>query len=383
MHHLHRPSASSTTRSTGAASAMVARASNDIDPSRVVSAPGRLPGGSGLETLVGRRNLLLGAQQPAAGLHLQHLDDRGDNCKRAARLVALDPASRVPLSQLSWRLRTSITTLWSSTHAATVTTVDVIAAVRAHRGREQFRIRRGRGRIAGPTREEWRPTTRRARGAADAGSPGAGKSNSVLPGSVIRKRVICGVACRCIPCTWRVIASRPALRVPAGPGASTRFSQCGEGVASSDLRPPPGGTRRVGMQVDVQVDTTVTGETIRLVGSCGTRIRPHRAPHGVGRREPARLRRRGDRRPARRRRRAREPGRRIGRRRRARPCSSPCATTSCASKAKRALAPGQSEVRVDDLTAQILAAVVDEWDFSAQDGNVRFACTRRVPAPSA
>jgi serine/threonine-protein kinase RsbW len=47
------------------------------------------------------------------------------------------------------------------------------------------------------------------------------------------------------------------------------------------------------------------------------------------------------------------------------------------------LAPGQSEVRVDDLTAQILAAVVDEWDFSAHDGHVRFACTRRVPAPTA
>ena len=47
------------------------------------------------------------------------------------------------------------------------------------------------------------------------------------------------------------------------------------------------------------------------------------------------------------------------------------------------LAPGQSEVRVDDLTAQILAAVVDEWDFSAQDGLVRFACTRRVPEPTA
>jgi len=47
------------------------------------------------------------------------------------------------------------------------------------------------------------------------------------------------------------------------------------------------------------------------------------------------------------------------------------------------LVAGQSEVRVDDLTAQILAAVVDEWDFSAEDGNVRFACTRRVPAPSA
>ena len=47
------------------------------------------------------------------------------------------------------------------------------------------------------------------------------------------------------------------------------------------------------------------------------------------------------------------------------------------------LAPGQSEVRVDDLTAQILAAVVDEWDFSAQDGHVRFACTCRVPEPTA
>jgi serine/threonine-protein kinase RsbW len=44
------------------------------------------------------------------------------------------------------------------------------------------------------------------------------------------------------------------------------------------------------------------------------------------------------------------------------------------------LAAGSSEVNVDDLTAQILAAVVDEWDFSSRDGAVRFACTRRVPA---
>jgi hypothetical protein len=45
------------------------------------------------------------------------------------------------------------------------------------------------------------------------------------------------------------------------------------------------------------------------------------------------------------------------------------------------LADGKADVGVDDLTAQILAAVVDEWDLHAQDGNVRFACTRRVPAP--
>ena len=36
------------------------------------------------------------------------------------------------------------------------------------------------------------------------------------------------------------------------------------------------------------------------------------------------------------------------------------------------LAPVSPKSRVDDLTAQILAAVVDEWDFSAQDGLVRF-----------
>jgi serine/threonine-protein kinase RsbW len=36
--------------------------------------------------------------------------------------------------------------------------------------------------------------------------------------------------------------------------------------------------------------------------------------------------------------------------------------------------------RVDDLTAQILAAVVDEWDLSTQDGIVRFVCLRRVPS---
>ena len=46
------------------------------------------------------------------------------------------------------------------------------------------------------------------------------------------------------------------------------------------------------------------------------------------------------------------------------------------------LAAGHGDVGVDDLTAQILAAVVDEWDLHAEAGNVRFACTRRVPAPA-
>jgi serine/threonine-protein kinase RsbW len=35
--------------------------------------------------------------------------------------------------------------------------------------------------------------------------------------------------------------------------------------------------------------------------------------------------------------------------------------------------------RVDDLTAQILAAVVDEWDLSTNEGIVSFFCSRRVP----
>ncbi|MGH8979225.1 MAG: hypothetical protein ACRDV7_14190 [Acidimicrobiia bacterium] len=47
------------------------------------------------------------------------------------------------------------------------------------------------------------------------------------------------------------------------------------------------------------------------------------------------------------------------------------------------LGDDRSEVQVDDLTAQILAAVVDEWDFSSRDGNVRFTCRRRVPTPPA
>jgi serine/threonine-protein kinase RsbW len=46
------------------------------------------------------------------------------------------------------------------------------------------------------------------------------------------------------------------------------------------------------------------------------------------------------------------------------------------------LSADRLEVGVDDLTAQILAAVVEEWDLSAQDGNVWFACSRRVPATS-
>jgi serine/threonine-protein kinase RsbW len=45
-----------------------------------------------------------------------------------------------------------------------------------------------------------------------------------------------------------------------------------------------------------------------------------------------------------------------------------------------ALAPGRvDKARVDDLTAQILAAVADEWALSTHDGTVRFSCVRRVP----
>jgi serine/threonine-protein kinase RsbW len=49
-----------------------------------------------------------------------------------------------------------------------------------------------------------------------------------------------------------------------------------------------------------------------------------------------------------------------------------------------ALAAGRADnARVDDLTAQILAAVVDEWDLSTTEGSVRFSCVRRVPTASA
>jgi len=36
---------------------------------------------------------------------------------------------------------------------------------------------------------------------------------------------------------------------------------------------------------------------------------------------------------------------------------------------------------VDELTAQILAAVVDGWELTTTDGTARFACVRRVPDP--
>ena len=49
-----------------------------------------------------------------------------------------------------------------------------------------------------------------------------------------------------------------------------------------------------------------------------------------------------------------------------------------------ALAAGRADnARVDDLTAQILAAVVDEWDLSTTEGSVRFSCVRRVPPATA
>jgi serine/threonine-protein kinase RsbW len=38
---------------------------------------------------------------------------------------------------------------------------------------------------------------------------------------------------------------------------------------------------------------------------------------------------------------------------------------------------------VDDLTAQILAAVVEEWDLNTQDAIVRFTCVRRIPEATA
>ena len=48
------------------------------------------------------------------------------------------------------------------------------------------------------------------------------------------------------------------------------------------------------------------------------------------------------------------------------------------------LAAGRADnARVDDLTAQILAAVVDEWDLSTTEGSVRFSCVRRVPTAPA
>lgn len=34
---------------------------------------------------------------------------------------------------------------------------------------------------------------------------------------------------------------------------------------------------------------------------------------------------------------------------------------------------------VDDLSSQILAAVVDKWDMDTSNGAVRFACERRIP----
>jgi serine/threonine-protein kinase RsbW len=36
---------------------------------------------------------------------------------------------------------------------------------------------------------------------------------------------------------------------------------------------------------------------------------------------------------------------------------------------------------VDELTAQILAAVVDAWELTTADGTARFMCVRRVPEP--
>ena len=83
--------------------------------------------------------------------------------------------------------------------------------------------------LAGRTREEWRPTTRRARGAAGAGSARCREVELGTPGNPDQKEGDLRCACRCIPCTSRPVASRPALRVPAGRRASTRFAQGAKG----------------------------------------------------------------------------------------------------------------------------------------------------------
>lgn len=45
------------------------------------------------------------------------------------------------------------------------------------------------------------------------------------------------------------------------------------------------------------------------------------------------------------------------------------------------VAPGRvpATAKVEELTAQILAAVVDEWQFDVQEDRLRFCCVRRVP----
>jgi serine/threonine-protein kinase RsbW len=42
--------------------------------------------------------------------------------------------------------------------------------------------------------------------------------------------------------------------------------------------------------------------------------------------------------------------------------------------------PGGAAAAVEDLTGQILAAVVDEWRLETTDGRLRFCCVKRLPA---
>jgi hypothetical protein len=42
------------------------------------------------------------------------------------------------------------------------------------------------------------------------------------------------------------------------------------------------------------------------------------------------------------------------------------------------VAPG-AEVAVEDLTAQILKAVTDDYELRVVDGHVRFGCVRQLP----
>ena len=192
MHHLHRPSVSSTTRSTGAASAMVARASNDIDPSRVVSAPADYPAVPAWK----RRS-------DGATCVLARSSSPPRACTCSTSTIAATTASRDsprrpgsprpgPPPKLSRACRTSITTLWSSTPCRDGDCRRRVAAVRAHCGREQFRTdedevesRAGLGKNGAQPLAE--PAAQRVQA-----PPGAGKSNSVPRGIRIRKRVICG-----------------------------------------------------------------------------------------------------------------------------------------------------------------------------------------------
>jgi len=138
----------------------------------------------------------------------------------------------------------------------------------------------------------------------------------------------------------------------------------------------------VGLQVDVRVDTTVTGETIRLaVPAALEYVRIVRlTASGVASRLGFDVEEIEDLRVA-----VDELASLVVESADGGELGVQCAVRDdiLRIEGEALLAPGQSEVRVDDLTAQILAAVVDEWDFSAQDGLVRFACTRRVPEPTA